>query len=421
MTSKSTPAPQAGILNRPPEHVVLAVLRITSPDPAAALATVEALRVIVHHELRSKLDPQDATSARDAPSPETGELGFADNYDRRHLTITLGFGRTAYEKLGTPPELIPQDLTPINWGQLGDSPSQPDQGDLLIQVCSDDLYICEHVVHHVEQDLRGSVELIWTLVGSQRYSTREGSTSRGEGRAVNGFIDGTSNLSPTKAKSDRALVFVDPDRVAAYPQLPTPTPAGYNGVPGSAFPTDLRTPPSQEPGWTKEGTYLVVRASTIQMPQWDQTTLGNQENVIGRFKFSGSSLDLTDDPTNLDVPPTFASNSNDLTVPVNAHVRKANPHRPEDADRRHFRRGYPLVSGALDGFDRGLIFIAFARTISTQFEFVFRAWMRNENFPNQGSGPDRIFEFEKAVLAGGYYFVPALEHGAKPWTWMLPH
>jgi hypothetical protein len=49
---------------------------------------------------------------------------------------------------------------------------------------------------------------------------------------------------------------------------------------------------------------------------------------------------------------------------------------------------------------RGLAFIASARTISTQFEFVVRAWMRNADFPEPN------------------YFVPAVRR--EPWTWVLP-
>lgn len=127
---------------------------------------------------------------------------------------------------------------------------------------------------------------------------------------------------------------------------------------------------------------------------------------MGRFKYSGSFLDLTDDRQQLDAPPAFETDQTNRTVPVDSHVRKSNPRRPEDAQRRIFRRGYPLIAGSTAGFDRGLLFVAFARSISTQFEFIFRAWMRNPNFPEQSSGPDRIFRFEKQVLAGGYYFVP---------------
>lgn len=48
------------------------------------------------------------------------------------------------------------------------------------------------------------------------------------------------------------------------------------------------------------------------------------------------------------------------------------------------------------------------------------AWIINPNFPQPGTGVDALRGFEGEVLAGGYYFVPALANGRKPWSWILP-
>jgi Dyp-type peroxidase family len=237
---------------------------------------------------------------------------------------------------------------------------------------------------------------------------------------VTGFIDGTSNLDPRHTDEGRRLTFVEPDAVATYPTVPVGQPPGYAGSPGTALPADLRNPPPSEPSWTRNGTYMVVRSSTIDTTGWDRVSLGEQEHDMGRFKFSGAFLDRTDDPARLEDPPAFEADQSNRTVAVDSHARKSNPRRPEDIDRRIFRRGYPLIAGTPAGFDRGLLFIAFGRSISTQFEFIFRAWMRNPNFPEQNSGPDRLFRFEKQVTTGGYYFVPPIELPGKPWTWALP-
>ena len=84
-----------------------------------------------------------------------------------------------------------------------------------------------------------------------------------------------------------------------------------------------------------------MRASSIDLARWDRESLGTQEHVIGRFKVSGASLDLTDEPSQLDQPPAFATNPADVRVPINVHVRKANPRGPDDPQRRIFRRGFP--------------------------------------------------------------------------------
>ena len=420
MPRPNRPVPQSGVTNRPPEHCHIAVYRLETSDPASTREVLEELRRIEKAELRSNLDDQGPLSDKAAPSPETGELGFADRYDRGHLTITTGFGSGAYDKLGTAADQRPQDLIPIPWGLLGDSPVQSDQGDLVLQVCSDDVYVCEHVIRRVEEELGGRLTLLWTQIGSQRYTTRQGRTSRSEGRAVNGFIDGTSNLDPRHDDDSRRLTFVDPANVPTYPTIPVGQPPGYGGAPGTAFPPDLRNPPTAEPAWTLNGTYMVVRSSTIDTSGWDRQALGEQEHDMGRFKFSGSFLDVADDPARLDDPPAFEADQSNRTVTVDSHARKSNPRRSEDLDRRIFRRGYPLIAGSTAGYDRGLVFIAFGRTISTQFEFIFRAWMRNPNFPDNGAGVDRLFRFEKQTLAGGYYFVPPIENPNQPWSWTIP-
>src|SRR5437773_2308746 len=89
--------PQAGILSRPPEHVVIAAFALQAErTPATTRTMFETLRGALQHELRSDLEHQTADTPKDAPSPETGELGFADGFDRQHLTVTLGLGTGAF-------------------------------------------------------------------------------------------------------------------------------------------------------------------------------------------------------------------------------------------------------------------------------------------------------------------------------------
>jgi deferrochelatase/peroxidase EfeB len=419
-----TPAPagpQAGIRNRPPEHVIVAAFNLPA-DAASAQTTIKALRDLETAELHSRLPTQDATTDPTKLSPETGEIGFKDGFDRQHLTITTGFGSTAFTKLGVEADLVPQDLRPIDWALLGDSPTRTaDQGDIVVQICSDDPYLCEHVLHRVSYEI-AALTLVWVQVGVQRYTSRVGRVSRSEGRAINGFVDGTANLNPGGCPAgDEDLIFVDPDQVATYPPVPAnPTPNQYGPNTAPTFPPGLHNPPTFEPPWTMWGSYMAVRAGLLDFTKWDPATLGAQQETIGRFKFSGAFLDVGDDPAKLDDPPVFATAQSNTTVPPTSHVRKANPHGPGDELRRFLRRGYPIIESGDGGLDRGLLFIAFGRTISTQFEFVFVGWMRNPNFPTAGAGPDALLGFEKAVLAGGYFFVPPLTDLCNPASWTLP-
>jgi deferrochelatase/peroxidase EfeB len=412
------PGPQAGITNRPPEHLLLAGFNFTATDKASVTAALEALRGVVRAELDSQLDPAET---------ETGELGFADGYDRAHLTITLGLAASAYDHLEVAEGSRPADLRPIHWADLVDAPPTTETaGDLVLQICADNLYICEHVVRRVQHDLADKLQLLATFIGSQRYNSRPGRTSKREGRALIGFLDGTSNLDPRNSEDDAALVFVDPGAVADYPPnppqtSPDPSPYGGGGDSGPHFP-ELHPVPTSEPDWTRDGTYMTLRVSSFPADGWDAIAQGAQEQDVGRYKRGGASLDLAEDASPTD-PPAFEANKEAPGVALTAHIRKANPRGPGDDQRRIFRRGYPLIAGGTGDLQRGLIFIAFARTITTQFEFITRAWIRNPNFPRPDAGIDALLDqqaLKETILGGGYYFVPPLEHKTQPWTWLLP-
>ncbi len=413
--------PQSGITNRPQGHLLLVALAFEGDRaPTTTRATLEDLRTLVHRELTSNLDDQGAATPKGVPGPETGELGFDDGYNRDFLTITLGVSSAGFAALGVPAVERPADLVPIPWAALGDNPELADDGDLLLQICSDNIYINEHVARRVEEDLGGRLRVAWTQAGVQRFTSRAGRVSRREGRALIGFHDGTSNLHPRHEEADAGLVFVDPKRVGEYPPHPAPQAGGYPGQ-GPNFPADLRPVPISEPEWTKGGTYMAVRVSVNNVTAWDDLPLGEQEQAIGRFKWSGASLDLADDPAHLDNPPAFAANQGDTRVALAAHTRKANPRREAaDQARRIFRRGYALIQPGPGELRRGLVFICFGRTLATQFEFIVRAWMNNPDFPMPGTGVDRLQAFDRQVLCGGYYFVPPLARKAQPWSWVIP-
>lgn len=414
---------QAGITNRPPEHLLLAAFSFAAEaEPRQA---IEALRDIVEHELESRLDPPNEDKT--LPSAETGELGFEPDYDRAFLTITLGLSASGVAKLALPEP--PADLRPIPWPELVNTPPPENAGDLVLQICADNLYICEHVVRRVQEELGEQLVLGASFIGSQRYSSRAGRTSRHEGRALIGFLDGTSNLDPRNSSEDAELVFVDPGEVPNYPpnpqpgEQPGPNPYGQAETdPKPHFP-ELSPVPTTEPKWTENGTYMTVRVSTFATPAWDKLAQNDQEQTVGRFKVSGASLDLSDSAADLDKEPAFATDKSNTAVPLTAHIRKANPRGNEGADqmRRIFRRGYPLIAPGEAQLQRGLIFIAFGRSITTQFEFIVRAWMRNKDFPTPDAGIDPLFsKTGETILGGGYYFVPPLEHKTRPWSWVLP-
>lgn len=147
------------------------------------------------------------------------------------------------------------------------------------------------------------------------------------GRALIGFHDGLSNLNPDDP-GDQTLVFVDPAAVTSYPANPpavaTPGQPGYGATADPTtptFPTDLRQPPTAEPGWTAGGSYMFIRASVLDTNRWDTQTLGTQEAAVGRFKSSGSfqpnrHLRQPTQPTHLRHRPRLGHRATDVSLPT---------------------------------------------------------------------------------------------------------
>jgi len=423
---------QSGIANPPAEHLLIAALAFTGADPPSCQAAIHALSDLARRELAADLDEIDPDSNPAAPSNDTGELGVDTGYDTTNLTITLGVSSSGFGKLGVAPANTPQDLIPIDWTSFGDSPTNPNQGDLVLQICAESSYIVEHVLRRVEHSMSGTFTVVWTLAGDQRNGGSHGEPLTADtGRALIGFHDGLSNLNPSEP-TDQLLIFVGQDGAPPYPPPPPagPQPApgpgqpgyGQQGSPQPTFPNDLRPPPPAEPGWAKDGTYLMVRASVQNIGAWDQETLQQQQLAVGRWKYSGATLDNPNTPAHRHDLPAFAADPTNVLVPPNSHIRRSNPRAlPTDPDRRIFRRGYPLIAATTQGtLERGLLFVAFARSLSTQAEFIMRAWLKNPDFPVPGSGVDPILGNEAQVLAGGYYFVPPVADPPQPWNWRIP-
>lgn len=417
--SSPTVGPQLGILERAPQVLLLLAVNLIGSDTRSA---VESLRALVRAELAGTIEP---LGAADQPPAETGELGYLERHTTEHLTVTVGFSSSGYDRLGVAAADRPRDLVPIPWARLGDTPGDAASGDLVLQICADDAFIVEHVARRIEHELAAQLTIVWSHTGNQRYGSPEAPATRHDGRAWIGFLDGTSNLKPRKVDADRSLTLVDPDPavIATYAANPQNGAPGYGPSNQPTFPADLRHPPASEPAWTKDGSYLVARISVNALPTWDSTALQVQEQTIGRTKVRGISLDLIDaahEDAHPDTVPAFATNPELTAVALDAHIRKANPRGPGDEQRRIYRRGYPLYEGGDGAIRRGLVFLCYGRTLSTQFEFITCGWTTNPNFPAPGTGVDLLRAFDSDVLAGGYYFVPPLDDHRHPWSWHIP-
>jgi len=231
-------------------------------------------------------------------------------------------------------------------------------GDLCIQACADDPQVAFHAVRNLARIGRGAVTVRWSQLGFGRTA----STSRTQAtpRNLMGFKDGTRNL---KAE--------DPDALARHVWVAGDRPG--------------------EPAWLRDGTYLVARRIRMLIEVWDRTSLGDQEQTIGRHKASGAPLGERDEFATLKVD----------RLPADSHVRLAAP--STNGGDALLRRGYSFTDGLddrLGQLDAGLFFLAFQRDPA--------AFVRIQR---QLGSSDKLNEYIKPVGSGVWVIPPGARRG----------
>jgi deferrochelatase/peroxidase EfeB len=299
-----------------------------------------------------------------APPDDTGEtVGLMPS----NLTVTFGFGPSLFERrrLGLaarrPAALKP--IPPLPGDELDGLESG---GDICVQACSDDPQVAFHAVRNLARIGRGTVAMRWSQLGFGRTSTT--SRSQDTPRNLMGMKDGTANIRAEDTDAMRRFVWLG------------------NG---------------DGPGWMRGGSYMVTRRIRMLLEVWDRSSLEDQEQTIGRHKYSGAPLGGHDefDPLDLD-----AEKDGQPLIPVDAHVRLASS--PANGGERILRRGYSFTDGVderLGELEAGLFFIAFQRDPEKQFVAIQRRLgshdALNEYIKHVGSA---VFAVPPGVSRGGY-------------------
>lgn len=301
------------------------------------------------------------TAGEPAPSADSG---IALDAGPSSLTVTFGFGHSFFERTGLTARR-PVALDPLPDFSSDRLDAQRSNGDLWVQIGSDDGLVAFHALRALQKDAGDVARVRWQMNGFNRVP---GATATPmTGRNLMGQVDGTNNPKPSEADFDKRI-FVQ------------------------------GTGPAEH-SWMAGGSYAVVRRIRMLLDSWDRQTLAAQEQVIGRTKATGAPLTGGSETTAMDLAKMGADGK--PVIPANAHARISAP--AQNGGAAMLRRPFSFHDGiAADGTpDAGLLFICWQADPLRGFVPVQRKLDRG----------DALSEFVRHESSGLYAVPPGARAG----------
>jgi len=303
----------------------------------------------------------------DAARLTQGEPPLADSEPElsvapARLTVTFGFGPGFVERSA---KSGPKWLRPLPTFEIDRLQPEFCDGDLMIQIGSDDPLTVAHASRMLLKDARSFATVRWTQAGFRRAhgTVKPGTTMRN----LFGQVDGTSNPVPGSADFDEVVWSTG--------------------------------------GWMSGGTSAVIRRIKMDLDKWDRLDRSGRDQAIGRFQSNGAPITSTPHgaEAEFDEPDFEAKNSFGFPViPEISHLARA---RPVKKHERIFRRAYnyQLPSAGEELSDSGLIFVSYQADVDRQFTPIQKR-LDELDLLNEWTTPigSAVFAIPPGCSEGGY-------------------
>lgn len=343
---------QAGIVTPQPAAALFASFDVLASDKADLTRLMKMLTGRIAFLMKGGAVIKVDDKFPPADSGLMGKTVFPDN-----LTMTVGLGASLFDSRFGLQNERPKHLTPMAQFPNDRLEEELCHGDLLIQICSNTAETNIHALRDIIKHTPDLLSVRWKIDGFLPPHTVK-KLGRDTVRNLLGFKDGTANLNARDEALMDEVVWTRGDR--------------------------------DEPAWTHGGSYQVVRLIRMLVERWDRTPLQEQQTIIGREKTEGAPLGLAGEKTD----PDYAGDPEGNRIPLDAHIRLANPRTAATASNLILRRAYNFSNGVTKAgqLDMGLIFVSFQSDLNAGFIAV-----------QSRLNGEPLEEYIKPV-GGGYFF-----------------
>lgn len=294
------------------------------------------------------------------PPMDSGILG--DTIYPDNLTLTLSVGSSLFDKRYGLEKQMPTQLQKMERFPNDALDAALCHGDLLIQICAN---TSDTVIHALRDIIKHTPDLLSVRWRREGFISNHAARSQGAETPINllGFKDGTANPDTKDLTLMNQVIWVTADQ--------------------------------GEPQWAVGGSYQAIRIIQFRVEFWDRTPLKEQQTIFGREKHSGAPLGMKHEK---DIP-NYVADPDGEVIPLDAHIRLANPRTKETQSSLMLRRGYSYSLGTSKSgqLDMGLLFVCYQHALEQGFITV-----------QKRLNGEALEEYIKPIGGGYFYALPGV-------------